>query len=142
MTIVSQLRQPGKRADRCGRAPTKSVVYSYAICVCKSVEQLCSMLSLYGYIGENKMCRLTRLYRARGASQRISENNGFFFHVTQRLSAETAFPVHHIYDTYAILLKYFWKLMECWHWPTALNSPRTVTCQLLPGTMFLHRVLY
>lgn len=43
--------------------------------------QLCSMFSLYGYIGENKMCRLTGLHRAGSASQRISENNGVFFHV-------------------------------------------------------------
>lgn len=34
-------------------------------------------LPLCGCTGENKMWRLTRLYRARDASQRISENNGF-----------------------------------------------------------------
>lgn len=42
-------------------------------------KQLCSVFSLQGYIGANKICRITRLYRAMGASQRISENSVGFF---------------------------------------------------------------
>lgn len=42
-------------------------------------RQLCSVFSLQGYIGADKICGLSRLYRARGASQRISENSVGFF---------------------------------------------------------------
>lgn len=45
------------------------------------MEQLCSKLPLCGCTGESKTWRLNRLYGARDASQRISENNMccFFF---------------------------------------------------------------
>lgn len=83
-------------------------------CLRKSGATLSNIFPLCIYIGGNKICRLTRSYKARGASQRINENNGVFFYFTLwGLSAETAFPMYCICDIYALLLKYFWKLMEC-----------------------------